>query len=624
MNRFNLVRGDQNLGQTPQSPSISNPDMIFSRVVAFVAASFFIDSVTGLHLRKGFNDTHCGSDICTWWHDSGEINTDTPVQPGNVRQSRRYAVQVSRAGANTFYDSFVYESIPRNGNGRIFAPTDPPNSNTLDPSVDDGISIEPSVGLNMAWSQFEYSEDVDVKITSTDGSSLGSPDAVTIRPVATAYAISQSSDGGIIVRVPKDVNGQKFSVEFDNDFYTFRSDGNQYVSSEGSVVGVEPTNALVIFASPFLSSGMIPHMSPATTHTMIPGPINNGDWGSKPILYFPPGVYYMNQNTTGSSGILGSNHMRLSPSTHWVHLAPGAFVKGAIEYSTQQDFYATGHGVLSGEDYVYQANAAENYVAIKSDGTSLRMWWHNNLGGGQTWYCMGPTIAAPPFNTMDFNGNSDITSHISDYKQVGAFFFQTDGPEVYPNSVVHDVFWHVNDDAIKAYYSGASISRATIWKCHNDPIIQMGWTVRSVQGVTIDTLNVIHTRYIKNETVVPTAIIGASPFYRSGMSVDPNQSISLTISNVVCEGLCPSLFRITPLQSYRDFVVSNVSFPDGLQTNNIGVGESIIPAASGVTMNLEISNWMVAGQKVTMDNYQSDSLGQFDIDRSYWGQWSIT
>lgn len=598
--------------------------MRISRLLAIAAGGFFIDPATGASIYKRSNSTHCGTDICTWWHDTGEINTETPVQPGNVRQSRKYSVQVSAAGANRFYDSFVYESIPRNGNGRIFSPTDPPNSNTLDPSVDDGITIESSIGLNMAWSQFEYSEDVDVKITSTDGSSLGSPSSVTIRPLATSYAISQSSDGGIIIRVPKDINGRKFSVEFDNDLYEFRSSGSEYVSSGGSIVGVEPNNALVIFASPFLPSHMIPKMTSTNTQTMKPGPINNGDWGSKPILYFPPGVYYMNQNITGYSGILGANHMRLDPKTKWVHFAPGAYVKGAIEYFTKENFYATGHGVLSGENYVYQANAAQDYVAIKSDGTSLRMWWHNNLGGGQTWYCMGPTISSPPFNTMDFNGNSDITSEIRDYKQVGAFFFQTDGPEIYPDSIVRDVFWHVNDDAIKTYYSGASVSRATIWKCHNDPIIQMGWTVRNVSGVTIDTLNVIHTRYIKSETVVPSAIIGASPFYASGMTVDPNSVISMKISNVVCEGLCPSLFRITPLQSYENFVVENVAFPGGLQTNSIGIGESIIPAASGVKMNLEISNWTVTGEKVTMQNYQTGSLGQFDIDSSYWGEWSIS
>ena len=74
------------------------------------------------------NSTYCGADFCTWWHDSGEINTYTPVQPGNVRQSRKYSVQVSKSGANDWYNSFAYEAIPRNGNGRIYAPTDPPTA----------------------------------------------------------------------------------------------------------------------------------------------------------------------------------------------------------------------------------------------------------------------------------------------------------------------------------------------------------------------------------------------------------------------------------------------------------------------------------------------------------------
>ncbi|KAJ6440564.1 hypothetical protein O9K51_06354 [Purpureocillium lavendulum] len=560
---------------------------------------------------SGANSTHCDSDFCTWWHPEGEINTATPVKPGNVRQSHQYTVQVSAAGANAFYDSFVYEAIPRNGNGRIYAPTDAPNSNTLNGNIDDGITIEGSIGLNMAWSQFEYSQDVDVKVRRRDGTALRSDDVI-IRPVSIKYTISQSSDGGIVIRVPKDTNGRQMSVEFNSDLYTFRSDGNQYVTSGGSVVGKEPLNALAIFASPPVPSSLVPQMTASNTQTMKPGPINNGDW-----------VYYMNQDQSGASGKLGSNHIRLSPNTYWVHFAPGAYVKGAIEYFAKQNFYATGHGVLSGEHYVYMANAAKGYVAEKSDQYGLRMWWHNSIGQGQKWTCRGPTITAPPFNTMDFNGNSAITSEIVDYKQVGAYFFQTDGPAVYPNSVVHDIFYHVNDDGIKLYYSDVTISRATLWKCHNDPIIQMGWDTRNVNGFTIDTLNVIHTRYYKSETYVPSAIIGASPFYADGKSPNPSNAISGTISNLVCEGPCPALMRVTPLQNYKNFVVKNVAFPDGLQTNSIGLGQSIIPAQSGVSMGLTIENWTVGGQKVTMDNFQADKLGQFNIDGSYWGQWKI-
>ncbi|KAL2131941.1 hypothetical protein VTI74DRAFT_4423 [Chaetomium olivicolor] len=569
------------------------------------------------------NHTVCNNQLCTWWHDNGEINTASMVQLGNVRQSHKYLVQVSIAGTDHFYDSFAYESIPRNGRGRIYSPWDPPNSNTLGSDVDDGITIETSAGINMAWSQFEYSTDVDVKILTRDGSCLPGPSSVKIRPTSISYQIRSSRDGGIIIRVPHDSNGRRFSVEFNNDLYTYRSDGSQYVSSGGSIVGVEPRNALVIFASPFLPDNMVPRIDAPDTKVMTPGPINEGDWGSSGVLYFPPGVYWMNSNPQGQTPKIGENHIRLHPNTYWVYLAPGAYVKGAIEYSTKSDFYATGHGVLSGEHYVYQANPATYYQALKSDTTSLRMWWHNSLGGGQTWYCQGPTINAPPFNTMDFHGSSDITTRISDYKQVGAFFFQTDGPQMYPNSQVHDVFYHVNDDAIKTYYSGVTVTRATIWKAHNDPVIQMGWDTRDVTGVTLQDLYIIHTRYIKSETYVPSAIIGASPFYMSGRSVDPAKSISMTISNLVCEGPCPSLMRITPLQNYRDFRIQNVAFPDGLQTNSIGIGKSIVPASSGLQFDMTISNWTVGGKQVTMGNFQSESLGQLDIDVSYWGQWVI-
>eukprot|EP00927_Polykrikos_kofoidii_P087124 TRINITY_DN995_c0_g1_i2.p1 TRINITY_DN995_c0_g1~~TRINITY_DN995_c0_g1_i2.p1 ORF type:complete len:598 (-),score=55.55 TRINITY_DN995_c0_g1_i2:48-1841(-) len=585
--------------------------MAFSSTLLFVAVVGFVEA----------NRTICTEDLCTWYHDHGEVNTKTRVKPGNVRQSHRYRVKVGFAGEGCFpFNSFVYESMPRNGNGRIYSPWDLPNSHTF--RGDDGISIEADEGITMAWSQFVYTRAVDIKIFRSDGWPLPSIADVVIRPTSIRYSLWNSVDGGIVIRIPADPNGRKFSVEFADDLYTYITDGIEYAHFMGMPVGTEPRNALLIFASPPLPSDMVPQMHASNTTTMVPGPINTDDWGTLPILYFPPGIYWLNQAASGDAPKFGENHIRLHQNTHWVHFAPGAFVKGAIEYSTKQNFYATGHGVLSGEHYVYQANPTSFYQAIKSDYNSLRMWGHYSLGGDQTWFCVGPTISSPPFNTMDFYGSSDISVKISDYKQVGAFFFQTDGPEMYPNSEVHDVFYHVNDDAIKTYHSGVTLSRATIWKCHNDPIIQMGWDSREVHDVRIDSLNVIHTRYINSDPYVPSAIIGASPFYQGG-TADSRKSISMTISNVICEGRCPALFRITPLQNYENFVVTNVSFPDGLQGSGVGLGQSIIPAARGIRMNLEIDHWTVGGQVVTMSNFQSDSLGQLNIDGSYWGQWKI-
>ncbi|KAF3386676.1 Dextranase [Penicillium rolfsii] len=594
--------------------------------MAYFLATAALAAVGARYLPSASKEkaTACDSNLCTWWHDSGEINTATRVQPGNVRQSHRYNVQVRLAGTDDFRPSFVYETIPRNGNGRIYSPWDYPNDNTLGSDVDDGISIESEAGITMAWSQFEYAQDVDVKITRRDGQSLGPTSNVIIRPTSTSYSLSTSSDGGIVIRVPKDDSGRRFSVEFNDDLYTYRSDGQNYVQSGGEVVSIEPRNGLLIFASAFLPADKTPQMNSDNTKTMRPGPINAGDWGDKSILYFPPGVYWMNSNPQGDQPKYGENHIKLDPKTYWVHLAPGAYVKGAIEYTTANaNFFATGHGVLSGEHYVYQANPATYYQGLKRDETSLRLWYHKKIGS-QIWHCHGPTINAPPFNTMDFHGNSDQASvRISDYKQVGAFFMQTDGPQMYPNSVVHDVFYHANDDVIKAYYSHVVATGLTVWKVHNDPIIQMGWDSHQVSDVVIDGLYIIHTRYRRSETGVPSAIIGASPFYKDGKTPDTRKSSSLSISNVVCEGPSPSLFRIQALQNYENFRVKNVAYPDGLSKVSFGLGQSMVPYAPETKMDLQVENWTVRGQKVTMKNFQSDSLGQFNIAGEYWGQWSI-
>jgi len=576
---------------------------------------------------------HDGTDFHTWWHASGVVNTQTRVDPESVRQSRRYSVQVRRADAEpaaALADSFVYETIPRNGLGRLYSPWDAPGSDTLPASVDDGVTaFESAAGVCMAWTQFLYAVAVEVKIVRRDGVSLGSTSNVVIRPTATRYELSATSDGGILIRVPADTNGRQFSVEFNDDLIEYRSDGRSYVASGGSVVGREPRHALLVFASPFphereeLVGEFEPLMTPENTTTMVPGPINNGDWGENAVLYFPPGVYWMNQAASGAKPKYGENHLTLHPNTSWVHLAPGAYIKGALQYtSTAPSLQLTGHGVLSGEHYVYQANPTTYYQALKSDGDSLRMVSHYTIAAGQTWHCRGPTIANPPFNTTDFFGDNHACSvRLADYKQVGSYYFQTDGPQLYPHSTASDIFLHVNDDGIKAYHSDVSVTRAIVWKGHNDPVVQMGWTSRDVSGVTIDHLHVIHSRYLKDEMGVPSAIIGASPFY-STTGVDPSKAISLTITNLTSEGPSPALIRITPLQSYRSLQLKHVSFPDGLQTV---AGESRVPHAAhgAVEMGLHISNWSVGGEQVSMSNFQSDALGRLNIDVSYWGQWSI-
>jgi len=335
-------------------------------------------------------------------------------------------------------------------------------------------------------------------------------------------------------------------------------------------------------------------------------------------------------------------------------------VKGAIEFTTQEsDYKATGHGVLSGEHYVYQANVDENYDGSKNDGASLRMWWHRKPGRNQRMHLLGPTVASPPFNSIDLclyqigdfhqchDNNISIT--IADYKQVGAWYEQTDGPIAYFGSDISDIFIHCNDDCIKSYYSDAKLSRATIWKVKNDPVIQMGWASYNVRGIEIDTLNIIHSRYISYDPYVPRAIIGASPKYCDNApdkhkceqhEVDNHSARAMSIKNVHCETICPALMTVNPLVNYLDFKIEGV-YLDGL-INACDIGLSRIPAYSDgvggvdapwftVEMDVKISEWIVGDTTISMkaDNWQRDQLGKFDISATggsgsgYWGQWTI-
>ncbi|GFF53182.1 glycoside hydrolase, family 49 [Aspergillus lentulus] len=532
---------------------------------SFFSTGAFAISLVLPHQSNLTASTHCGTDLCTWWHDTGEVKTNSAMAPDAVRQSRQYLVQIMKLSGN--------------------------DGNFPD---DAGISIELDEGINMPWSRFEHSQDVDVRILRRDSQPVDVN--VTIRP--TALTLTPSTSQALWL----------------SGFLRIRTATSFPWSSQTTSSPTSPAVMLYnreLYA--FLPGDLVPALGGPDTEVMTPGAFSLADIGGAPIVYFPPGVYWIDSEP------LGLPRIRLDPSIYWVHLAPGAFVKGAVEYTTaNKDFYATGHDALSGEIYVYQANADKRYAAEKRDLTSVRMWWHRRVQGSQVWHSAGPTISSPPFSTMNLKdgstGRDDISMEVFDYKQ---------------DAKVRGVFYHCNDDGIKTYHSGVTATDLVIWKVFNDPIIHMGWQSRDVHSIAIDTLRIIHTRYRKSETYVPCAIIGASPIYNGEPALDPSMAISMSISNVVCEDPCRGLFRLTLLENYADFKVTGVRYLDGLIGGSAPIGDSIIATADDTTysgsedliMGLQIEDWTVGEEKVTMDNPKD--LGRWNINAAFDGQWSI-
>lgn len=70
----------------------------------------------------------------------------------------------------------------------------------------------------------------------------------------------------------------------------------------------------------------------------------------------------------------GAAYARLAESVSWAYFAPGSYVKGAIEFTTNSSsIKVTGFGVLSGEQYVYQANMEANYTKLSDSPVNVRM-----------------------------------------------------------------------------------------------------------------------------------------------------------------------------------------------------------------------------------------------------------
>ncbi|KAI1352047.1 dextranase precursor [Xylaria sp. FL0043] len=583
------------------------------RCLALVVAASPLMSTVVADVTAPGNETANLDSLETWWHNTGEINYETPVQKGNVRQSHVYSAWVKSTAdsSETYYNSFVYETIPRNGQGNIITPSDPSSVTT----ADDGVKVKISRRGSTA------------NVTAAD---------VTIRPSNLGVQVVDDGANNIFVHVPYSDAGVRFSVEFKDNQYSYRDscatttcdflqnwvpNGPYYVpelTDDNAVMGTEPHDALLIFASPppSLASNLVPDVSSPDTYVVYPGdvPVSDISSATNKNVYFMPGVHEMT----------ATEHLTLSSSVNWVYLAPGAYVKGAIQFiTTATSIKATGFGVLSGEKYVYQANTAKGYTNSGSNEDSLRIWSGYSTPGEQHTF------------TIDFKGDLDtITISQWDYKQVGAFFGQTDGTTLYSGANIHDVVYHSGDDTIKMYGSDITVRDVVIWKTKTAPIIQYGWTARDMENVLVDGVNIIHMHYSSNGS--HPSIIGANQVY-GHMETETNTADlshtvrNATFRNIRAQGIGGNLMRIVPSTNYDGMLIENVSLAQ-FSVRSTGIYESQLPVwtdgnGQRISMNgFVISKFTVGGAQITQaaNNFGPDAAGGLNIAPEYLADGSVT
>jgi hypothetical protein len=354
------------------------------------------------------------------------------------------------------------------------------------------------------------------------------------------------------------------------------------------------------------------------------------------VIYFRPGTYYMDWNY----------HAYLHSNVHWIYLAPGAYVKGAFQFRRSlRDLKVTGLGILSGEQYVYEPDRANGYKhrateAVDCHGTCVKMLEFES-GPEQRYLTLhGITVANPPYHSFVVYGEQRyFTADASRIKQVGGWYWQTDGFELYQGSRLENSFFHSNDDVVKLYAERVEVNDIVVWKAENGPVIQWGWTPRNMDDVHVNDVDVIHNRmYLDSHN---SCIINSARHYLdpgSSSLADPAMRVTdVFLVNIRSEGRNLCAMRLYALSSWENIHIENLwieqwneqDFPTQASkfealTDHDGERVFIGNEISGRS-GVAIENYAVGSERIgkSAENWRSDQPGRLDFDVSVWDNWDV-
>ncbi|KAI6778000.1 Dextranase-like protein [Emericellopsis cladophorae] len=195
-------------------------------------------------------------------------------------------------------------------------------------------------------------------------------------------------------------------------------------------------------------------------------------------------------------------------------------------------------------------------------------------------------------------------------------------------------------DSINTYYSDVLCEHMTVWKTNNAPMIQFGWYTRDVDNVTVNAVQVVHTRCQTQQVFWPRGIAGSAVSYldqASTRTADVSKTLSnYSVTNARCEGICPNLVGINPL-NIDTFLMKNI-WIETLPTEVTDVGKSTfrvfideegnevqLGAQSPGGIGLVIEDFYVGDEKFGFenDNWRRGQLGQIDFDEHWDGKWTL-
>jgi hypothetical protein len=546
------------------------------------------------------------TNLKTWWQYEGVWNSKAPVADDEVRRSSYYHVQVSTSDApDNYYDSFTYISIPRNGRAKW--------GYTYDDGADQAVADRAS----MSWSTFLFKTGVWVEVTFFN-QYFSRVDEIVLRPTNLNLHKELVAPNKFKFFLPYRDAGYRVSVENTKDMRTISSSYNQQ----------EPRNGLMIFAKPNIQTAdVVPDTSQSNIYYPSTGVVSDLSSVDKEIIYFRPGVYSMPWNY----------HATLPANVKWIYLAPGAYVKGAFEESpdTPGTYRITGYGVLSGENYVAEADTENGYQHRSASteycfATCVSMLKVHGGTGGIDVLIHGITIANQPYHLYHNFGYEYVPLDIKYVDVLGGWFWMTGGFDLFPGSTMSHSFFHTNDDAIIIWRSDVQVDDITVWQPPNGGVIQFGWVPREINNVSLSNIDVIHNRFswdhVHNGGVINSARYWAFES-RDDSSTgygDTSQTVqNITIDNLRVEDKIPYVFRVYAQSNLSNMLIRNLwveSWTNSVLDNTLRAEKDENNVAVTVE-NVSFDNFYVGNQKVSKQDGTWSSVGNLNFDSDLWWGW---
>jgi hypothetical protein len=511
-------------------------------------------------------------------------------QPAGESPSPRYEIRIiDRSGVSR--PSFVFFNPAR----RVTTPG--------------GHGTEHQAGRTFSWTTFEADGPVKVQVVQRNRSFK----TVQLRPLRHGLNARTASANTIeFVAVP----GQKISVEFDTALGKCYFDSVDCVrdilmvfadpkSAASPVAGFQENEVYRPRPGTYATNATILNISAAVVSTL-------GDAGGKKAVVFGPGVYDI-------------GYWKVPNNVEHIHLEGGAIVYGALDVlplgtppktddylkpytlTLRPEFKLTGHGVLSGRKIPWHMTKDFGYCL---DGC----WWGEvtmvQLAVANLTVSDITVADSPQFNFTFANGSDARTTGVmSGFKIVAQWAYNTDGVSAPARGRVENCFIEANDDIVKLANSGASIQNCTLWQLGNGAAFQLGWYGKSVSGITVSDIDVIHSEPWWG----PGDNSGLLNYAKAaGSGSRPAEIRDITLRNIRLEGKVLRLVGLTPQAGQRinSIRFTNVNIDSWRHALTSQERTNYLDGINGGSINgIRFEDVTVGGQAVTSANFRT--VGRF-------------